>query len=133
APAIVPAPQTQAPAADGPVSLLPPPASAAGAPSLSQTLAPNTQTVSWTQHQPQPLTAPVAGFVVQGGAFSDPPTAERVRAAVQAAGAVSVDTRSAASGQLYRVRLGPYATREDAEAARTAVARLGYGEAIVAH
>src|SRR5262249_51235561 len=102
-----------------------------GAPTLAQTEAPNAQTVSWTQRQPQPLTAPVAGFVVQLGAFSSPDTAERVRAAAHSAGSVGVEPRSPASGMLYRVRMGPYATREDAEAARAAAANLGFGQAIV--
>jgi rare lipoprotein A len=124
-----------APHSDGPVSLLPPAAATdAAAPTPDQTQAPRVQNVSWVQPQPQPLSAAHGGFVVQVGAFSDPATAQRVQAAVHSAGAASVDTRASASGaQLYRVRLGSFATREQAEAARSAVASLGYPEAIVAH
>jgi cell division protein FtsN len=96
------------------------------------------QTVAWTQSQPQPLSATAAAalnsYVVQVGAFSDPATAHRIEAAVQSAGSVSVDSRATASGAtLYRVRLGPYSSREEADAARRAVANLGFAEAIVAH
>lgn len=131
---------------DGPIPLFPQPGgtteTASAAPSLSETRAPTTQppvqTVAWTQSQPQPLSAtaaaPLNSYVVQVGAFSDPATAHRIEAAVQSAGSVSVDSRATASGAtLYRVRLGPYSSREEADAARRAVANLGFAEAIVAH
>jgi rare lipoprotein A len=101
------------------------------------------ETVSWVQSAPHAL-SPAAvpgtsslgqgagGYVVQVGAFSDPATAERVAAHVQSVGAAHIDARAAGSGELHRVRLGPYATREEAEAARQGVANLGYAEAIVA-
>ena len=43
-----------------------------------------------------------------------------------------VDVRTTASGELFRVRLGPWTSREAAEAARERVAALGYAEAVVA-
>lgn len=79
--------------------------------------------------------APVSNgaFFVQIGAYSDPVNAQRVRDAVVSAGAVVVDTRTSASGaELFRVRVGPYATREEADNARRTVSTLGYGESVLA-
>ncbi len=70
-------------------------------------------------------------FVVQVGAFSDPANAERARAALSGAGAVSVDLRPAAGATLHRVRVGAWSTRHEAEAARQTVASLGYPGAVV--
>ena len=129
------APATVAQREDGPVSLLPAsaPAQPASAPSDELVGAPlgpqpqaTTQTVSYTPP------AATGGYVVQVGAYSASDTAERVRAAVSAAGPVNVDTRSTAAGQLHRVRLGPFASREEAETARQHVAQIGYSEAILA-
>ena len=87
--------------------------------------APHVQTVAYS---------PAAGaYVVQVGAFSDPANAQRVRATVEAAGPVEVDVRRAASGaELFRVRVGPYASAQDAEAARRTLAGMGYPDAVVA-
>ena len=72
-------------------------------------------------------------FVVQVGAFSDPANAQRIRDAVSSAGQATVDTRRMASGtELFRVRVGPFASRDEAEAARQNVSALGYSEAVVA-
>lgn len=77
--------------------------------------------------------APTFGaYVVQVGAFSDPGNAERVRAAAEAAGPVILDTRQTASGELTRVRVGPYSSPEEAAAAQLALADLGFAEAVVA-
>jgi cell division protein FtsN len=44
-----------------------------------------------------------------------------------------VDVRhSASGGELFRVRVGPWNSAEEAEAARRQLAALGYGETIVA-
>ncbi|MGE0595088.1 MAG: septal ring lytic transglycosylase RlpA family protein [Hyphomonadaceae bacterium] len=72
------------------------------------------------------------GYFVQVGAFSDLMNAHRVRADIASAGPVAVDTRQTASGELFRVRLGPYTSRYEADAARQSLAGLGYGDAIVA-
>lgn len=119
------APQSPAPGEvvrnDGPASLLPP---AAPREIAALPLAP-----------PAPYhaaPAQTAGYFVQIGAFSDLSNAHRVRASVAGAGPVSVDTRQSASGELFRVRLGPYERREDAENARVTLADLGYGEAVLA-
>jgi cell division septation protein DedD len=72
-------------------------------------------------------------YVVQVGAFSDPANAQHVREAVSSAGQATVDTRRIASGaELFRVRVGPFASRDEADAARRTVVNLGYGEAVVA-
>ena len=72
-------------------------------------------------------------FFVQVGAFSDLANAHRVRDAVSAAGPVVVDVRNTASGgELFRVRVGPWNSREEADSARRTLVSLGYGETIVA-
>ncbi len=77
-------------------------------------------------------TAPGAYFV-QVGAYSDPANAQRVRDAVSAAGPVVVDTRTTASGgELFRVRVGPWTSREEADSARRTLSTLGYAESVVA-
>lgn len=110
---------------EGPRSLLPPPSpeiALAGGPDSEPSYA-----------APSPVFAPVdGGFFVQVGAYSDLSNAHRVRDAVGSAGPVVVDIRDTASGELFRVRVGPWTSREEAEAARRTLASLGYGETIVA-
>lgn len=82
--------------------------------------------------RPAPESA-VGGYFVQVGAYSDPGNAERVRAEAAAAGPVVVDTRSTVSGaDLFRVRVGPWSSREEAEAARRVLSSLGYAESVIA-
>lgn len=123
------APAANEPPEQGPRSLLPPPApetdyALAGAPEE-----PAPRYVEVTQRHAAPLDG---GYVVQVGAFADLSNAHRVRAALAGAGPVSVDVRQTASGELFRVRVGPWASREEAEAARRMVASLGYPDAVVA-
>jgi rare lipoprotein A len=76
---------------------------------------------------------PAGGYFVQVGAFSDPANAQRVRDAVAAAGPVVMDVRTTASGaELFRVRVGPWNSREEADAARQTLSSLGYGDSVVA-
>lgn len=110
---------------EGPTSLLPPPAAndgdLDGAPMQA------------TAPQPAPRYAATTGaYVVQVGAFSDPGNAQRVRDAVSTAGPVSVDVRNTSRGELFRVRVGPWPSREDADAALQTVAALGFSDAVVA-
>ncbi|MGE0828892.1 MAG: septal ring lytic transglycosylase RlpA family protein [Hyphomonadaceae bacterium] len=72
------------------------------------------------------------GFVVQVGAYSDPANADRVRSALADAGTVTVDARQIGARQLYRVRVGPLADRDQAEGVQRVVATLGFPDAIVA-
>lgn len=122
-PAVVPA---QADREEGPRSLLPPSSGTdlAGAP------VDNTPYAA----PPPAYAAPVSGgYFVQVGAFSDLSNAHRVRDTIGAAGPVVVDVRQAASGaELFRVRVGPYVSREEADAARRTLSSMGYGETIVA-
>jgi rare lipoprotein A len=137
APSSVPAPAPAAEyavAGEGPASLLPPPSTPAGelagAP-LSQPPA----VVAAASASRAYASAEVApgGYFVQVGAYSDPGNAQRVRETVAAAGPVLVDVRRSASGaELFRVRVGPWATLEEAEGARRTLATLGYAESVVA-
>lgn len=111
---------------EGPRSLLPPSSVApetelAGAPMGNAPRAPV-------------YAAPAAGgYFVQVGAFSDLSNAHRVRDAVGAAGPVVVDVRRNAGGaELFRVRVGPWNSAAEADAARRELAAMGYGETIVA-
>jgi rare lipoprotein A len=109
-----PAADNYAPA-EGPLSLAPPPAAGASQTAL-----------------PAPSSPPVGGsYYLQIGAFADLSTAHSVRANVAAAGPVGVDTRQTAAGELFRVRLGPFASAEEAAAARGTLAQLGYSDAIL--
>lgn len=90
----------------------------------------------WREPAPQRAAyqpAAAGAWVVQVGAFSDPGNAQRVRGIAEAAGPVDVDVRRTASGvELFRVRVGPFATPEEADAARRALAGMGYPEAVLA-
>jgi rare lipoprotein A len=114
------APQPQQAVEEGPRSLLPPSvesAELAGAPTGSRAT---------------PASV-VGGYFVQVGAYSDPANAQRVRAEVAAAGPVAMDVRQTASGvELFRVRIGPWASREEADAARRTLNDLGYADSVVA-
>ncbi len=108
---------------EGPASLLPP-APASEEPALADPVG-----------QPLPVrVSPASGaFFVQVGAYSDLTNAHNVRDAVAAAGPVSVDVRQTASGELFRVRVGPWASREDAVDALRTLASIGYAEAVLAN
>ncbi|MBO9604039.1 MAG: SPOR domain-containing protein [Novosphingobium sp.] len=72
---------------------------------------------------PKPVTASAAKgtLVVQAGAFSTRERAERVAKAI--GGTVSP------AGKLFRVRVGPFATRQQAEASLAKVKAAGYSDA----
>lgn len=122
------APAPPAAAEEGPTSLLPPSpvqpeTELAGGPVENQRPAPSLPTNP----------AATGGYYVQVGAFSDLSNAHRVRDAVGAAGPVAVDVRrSAAGAELFRVRVGPWNSVEEADAARRRLATMGYGETILA-
>ncbi|HJS80301.1 MAG TPA: septal ring lytic transglycosylase RlpA family protein [Vitreimonas sp.] len=111
---------------EGPTSLLPP-----------SSASPETELAGAPVENVRPVASYAApgagGHYLQVGAFSDLANAHRVRDAVGAAGPVVVDVRhSASGGELFRVRVGPWNSAEEAEAARRQLAALGYGETIVA-
>ena len=70
-------------------------------------------------------------YLVQIGAFSQRANADRTRERAGAVGAVLVDTIERPAGALYRVRLGPWPTRQAADAARASLLDLGYSDAKV--
>jgi rare lipoprotein A len=122
APAPTPAPAPlQAAQTDGPLALTVP-ATVETAPAA----APMLQQTSYA------APAPSGAYVVQVGAFSDLENAHRVRGLVEQAGPVNVDVRQTARGELFRVRVGPWQSREEAEAAQRVLAGLGYPEAVIA-
>jgi len=116
--------QVAPPAAEeGPASLRPP-----SSDDLEGGPVENTQPV----YRAQAPVAPVGGMFVQVGAFSDLSNAHRVRDEVSRAGPVQVDVRETASGELFRVRIGPLTSQEAVEDARRTLANLGYAQTIVA-
>ena len=125
----IPASQARREAEEGPMPLLPASAYAAPAGESQMLGAPLGEAQRFT-----PRAAPTTGgFVVQVGAFSDLNNAHRVRDQAAAAGPVEVDVRATASGaELFRVRVGPWATREQAEAAHLQLTALGFAESVVA-
>ena len=88
---------------------------------------------------PQPVvevapTLPAASsgaYFIQVGAFANPANAERARATLGDVGLVTVDVRAGATASLHRVRLGGWATREEAELARDRIVERGFAGAIV--
>jgi rare lipoprotein A len=77
--------------------------------------------------EPAPRTTVASGtYLVQIGAFAQRGNAESAREQVAAAGPVSVEPAIVGGASLFRVRLGPWATREEAEQARAAAAGLGF-------
>ena len=71
------------------------------------------------------------GIFVQAGAFGDANNARKVSDGLLAVGEVQIFRVVIGDAPIYRVRLGPYATREEAEAARVMAAGRGYPEAVV--
>jgi DedD protein len=71
-------------------------------------------------------------FAVQIGAFSNADKVKEVRDRLQAAGLKPyIENLSTAQGPRTRVRVGPFATHEAAEAAREKVKGLGYDGSVV--
>jgi rare lipoprotein A len=110
----------------------------AGAP-VSLAPAPAAQTPAQTRVETgsalagAPNAAPGGGYFVQVGAFSSVDNAHHVRDAIAATGPVVLDTRRSAAGMdLFRVRLGPYQTRDQAEAAQHTLSSMGYAQSVVA-
>jgi rare lipoprotein A len=129
APSSAPPPQS-ANAEEGPASLLPPPRSQLESPAPATASA--VQSVAY--QAPAPTSVAAGGsYFVQVGAFSDVDNAHRARTAVSSAGQASIDVRRTSTGtELFRVRVGPFANRELADAARRDVVALGYAESVVA-
>lgn len=81
-----------------------------------------------------PSSAPLGGsgqIYVQAGAFSQFDNAEKVRVQLSQYGAASVSPVQANGRELYRVRLGPLASMQAADALRGQVLQAGYRDARV--
>lgn len=72
-----------------------------------------------------------AGYFVQVGSFRDPVNAERTRAELSGAGPVVITAVSGASGQLYRVRIGPLQDESQAQRALQDAVNAGHSDARV--
>ena len=70
-------------------------------------------------------------YLVQVGAFGVRANAERTRQRAQSVGAVVVDTIDRPAGELYRVRIGPWPSRDAADAALSSAIDLGFTDARV--
>ncbi|MDO9286799.1 MAG: SPOR domain-containing protein, partial [Aquabacterium sp.] len=70
--------------------------------------------------------APVAAFFVQAGAYARPDDADAQRAKLAMLGlSAKITEREQAGRTVYRVRLGPFDTREPAEDAQAKLAGAG--------
>jgi DedD protein len=75
---------------------------------------------------PAKAAAPTGRFVVQVGAFADAGAAHLTRVKVEKLGLKTyTQVASTSAGKRIRVRLGPFATREQAEKARAKAAGAG--------
>ncbi len=112
----------------GPVSLLPESAAApVGAPLYSDAAA------GQSLRAAPAASTPAGGQFLQVGAFSDLANANRVREALADVGPVSIHVLTTATGlELFRVRVGPWTSPQEAAAAQRRLAELGYGQAIFA-
>jgi rare lipoprotein A len=122
------APGQPAPA-HGPMSLLP---DEAPAPAQAEEPARFYVPPQPAQIRSASASAPSGRFMVQVGAFADISNAHNLQATLQPVGPVEIDVRRTSYGELFRVRVGPWASRGEAEAARRQIADLGYDEAILA-
>lgn len=69
---------------------------------------------------------PIGGVLVQVGVFSAEENARRAEQSLSALGHVRIEPTHSAGRALYRVRLGPWADADDAEAARARAVSLGF-------
>ena len=82
------------------------------------------------ERQVRPAGYPGGGdYYVQVAAFADPTNAEATRQRLAAIGPVRVQPVEGATGRLWRVRMGPLASRADAEALLGQVRDSGHGDA----
>ncbi|MBY4596176.1 SPOR domain-containing protein [Ottowia caeni] len=80
-----------------------------------------------------PAAADAGRFIVQVGAFADVNSAREARAKADRAGVKTYTQEiSTAQGKRIRVRVGPFATREDAEKAAAALKKSGLPGAVLA-
>ncbi|MCZ7562242.1 MAG: SPOR domain-containing protein [Burkholderiaceae bacterium] len=97
-------------------------------------VAPKPQAAAKTEAAPAPASAPksAAHFAVQLGAFANAGSARAQADKARKAGVrVYTETVKTAQGERTRVRVGPFASREDAEQARTRLKSIGVESAVV--
>jgi rare lipoprotein A len=80
---------------------------------------------------PAPVTPAAPGYFVQAGAFSSIDGAERVRANLARFGDSAISQTSFGPTNLYRVRLGPFASADAAQSTMGRVQQAGYRDARV--
>jgi DedD protein len=81
---------------------------------------------------PPEAAATGGGFVVQLGAFADAKVAADLVATLKGSGFTAyTEALTTAQGTVQRVRAGPYASREAADAALARLKSAGYGDALV--
>jgi cell division protein FtsN len=83
---------------------------------------------------PAVATVPPAtgGYFVQAGAFANYGNAERLRASIARFGETSIGQATSAQGApIYRVRIGPYVSEDQAYNVRSALQRAGHADARV--
>jgi DedD protein len=81
---------------------------------------------------PKPSAQAAGRFVVQIGAFSEASAVRDVRSKAEKAGlATFTQTVNTADGQRTRVRVGPFASREDAEKAAAQAKAAGLGSSVL--
>ncbi|MBI1359573.1 MAG: septal ring lytic transglycosylase RlpA family protein [Alphaproteobacteria bacterium] len=81
-----------------------------------------------------PAATPVAaaGFALQAGSFGDPANAEALKARLSALGPVSVVKANVNGRNYYRVVVGPWATRSQADDMQNRLMSAGYKAIVVA-
>lgn len=131
-PARQPAPAAQQPARTGPAQV-PPAATPAPAPA-PQRAAPAPQRADPAPARPQATVRAATGdsFWVQVGAYSSKVRAETVKEALESKGIASIiENRNVNGDTVYRVRIGPYMSENEAKFWIPLVQEIGYAESQV--
>lgn len=141
-PGTEPAPETPPPPKPAPavVSKLPPVAAPAPAPAVKpvqKAIQPAPAPIPEIKPappaaKPPPASTAAGSWYVQVGGFADIANAHQAQDRLKAAGQASIIAPAeTARGTLYRVRAGPYSSREAATAARAALVAAGFAEPAV--
>lgn len=80
----------------------------------------------------RPAPAAAKGFFLQAGSFADLGNANALRDQLRSAGSVSIAAAQVNGTEFYRVMVGPWASREDAELAQSRLAAAGTRALVVA-
>lgn len=131
---------TPAPAGTGsmPITVASKPLSAAAIAALGQGGAPQAASAAMppaaavTQAQPGTAPAPAAGYVLQVGAYSTEADAQRQQGKVALAGQEAhIDQRDVNGRTLYRVRIGPFSSADEAEKVQKLLSENGIQTALI--